>query len=319
MSNIKLETDSAAINQAIVSLINEHARSTRKKQRQNAIKLLGLFLMGGLMVLYGFWVWRQAQGHTSMPTHPHAAVIKIEGTIGGNATSQKPENINKLLSRAFSNSSTKAVVLHISSGGGRPETAERVGRYARSLADRHQKPLIAHIDGMGASAAYLLAIHADEVYISSYSLTGSVGAVMLGLNWNRLAEKVGVEQVAIASSELKTVLSPWSETPDPNARFLQALVDSAATLFADHVVERRGQALKIDRDELQRALVYTADQAHEAGLVDGIMTLDELLVVHAGMPGYHMEHRRNLYEQLLVTTWTTIEPLAAGLFTEARR
>lgn len=308
MTGIRVDIEgSEGLEKALGQLVSEHTKSARKERRRRSIKLLGLSILMILGVSYAVWIWLQAQGKTFFPTDAHAAVIPVRGPIGGTGPSQQAENINGLIERAFGNSSTRAVILHINSSGGSPSVADRVGRFARSRADKTQKPLIAHIDGVGTSAAYMIAIQADEIYMSSYSLTGSVGSIMAGLKWTDLASRVGVDQQVFVSSPLKNAMSPWSEDGPQSQRLLQGLVDQSANTFTAQVVEARGDRLDLTAEELSRAKVYMAPEAFDLGLVDGVATLDELARETLSLPIYRMEHRRNLYEQLLVTAMGQFE------------
>lgn len=308
MTGIRIDVDAPEeLQAAIAQLVTEHTKKVKKERRRGGVKLLGMAIMMILAVTYAFWIWFQAQGRTFFPTQDHVAVIPISGTIGGAGPSQQPENINAMVERAFNNSSTKAVILHIDSGGGRPAVADRVGRFARMAADQANKPLIAHIDGVGASAAYMIASWADEIHMSQYSLTGSIGSMMAGLNWAELADRAGIEQHVLVSSPLKNAMSPWTDMEPRSRALLQGLVDRSAEAFAEQVVSARGDRLKTDLEELAKAKIYLAPQALELGLIDGISSLDELTQNMLGLPIYRLEHRRNLYEQLLVTTLGQVE------------
>lgn len=287
---------------ALATLVKERTAASKAERARRALRLAGWTIFGLLALGYAVWIVFTMQGKTIMPSSNHAAVIPVSGAIGGTDPRGQAKSTNELMERAFQNDTTRAVVLHVNSNGGSPSVAERIGQRARQLADQHQKPFLVHIDGAGASAAYLLAIYADEIHASRYSLTGSVGAIISSLNWRDLADRAGVSQKAYASSDFKSALSPWQEPNPEHDAYMEDLVDEVGSLFASQVKKRRGDRLKMSDEELRQALVYTANEAHEKGLIDGVATIDELVEGGYGLRIHHMEPRRNIYEQLVVAT-----------------
>ena len=67
-----------------------------------------------------------------------------------------------MIERAAKASSVKAILLHIDSGGGAASGGEALYRAVRAASEK--KPVVAVIDGLGASAAYMTAIAADHVW-----------------------------------------------------------------------------------------------------------------------------------------------------------
>jgi len=275
------------------------AVASEKTTSQRALNITLKIIVGVLVLIYAGYIIYTAQGRSVMPARDHAAVIAISGVIGGGAADQQPETVNGLVTRAFQNDATRAVILHVNSSGGSPSVADRIGRHARTQADRYQKPLIVHIDGAGASAAYLVALYADEIYASQYSITGSVGAVINALNWKDLADRIGIQHSAIASSDFKSALSPWQAANAEHQDILQELVDGIADTFVAQVVAARGDRLVIETSELRKARIYRSSQALELGLIDGIGTLEQIANDELGLPVHRIQARRNLYEQFV--------------------
>jgi protease-4 len=104
-------------------------------------------------------------------------VARIEGAIAPNEQASA-DSIVPLLKKAFDDAKVKAVVLSIDSGGGAPVEAERIYTALASLKAKHHKPVVAVINNIGASAAYMIALHADKIIAGKYSLVGSIGAIM---------------------------------------------------------------------------------------------------------------------------------------------
>jgi len=88
------------------------------------------------------------------------AVVEIDGSIDS-ATAQHVEDN---LREARNNDSIEAVVLEVDSGGGLPAQSERM--YAAVDRTASVMPVIATVDTLGASGAYLAIAPADKICVA---------------------------------------------------------------------------------------------------------------------------------------------------------
>ena len=162
------------------------------------------------------------------------------------------------------NDDARAVVVHIDSPGGTLAGGESLHRALRHVSER--KPVVAVLDGLATSAAYMVAIAADRIYARESTLTGSVGVVLRTAEISRLLETIGVRTRTFRSGGLKSVPDPM-EPVSPQAAAAQGLIDEVYAMFRDLVLERRGLA---SAEEFADGRVFTGRRAVEAGLVDEI-------------------------------------------------
>jgi protease-4 len=180
-----------------------------------------------------------------------------------------------VLQRAFDLPSVKAIILSIDSPGGAPVETERIYRAMDEMRKENPKPVIAVINNMGASAAYLLAIHADQIYAGKYSLVGSVGAVIAGWDLHKAMDKVDVSQRIYASGKLKAMLNPFiPSNPAADAK-AQSLVDAMGGSFKAEVMKAR-QGKLLPNVNYTTGEVWNGVDAKRIGLVDGIGTIEEV-------------------------------------------
>jgi len=99
----------------------------------------------------------------------HVGRIAISGAI----VSGRP--LIRLIDRLRRNDAVRAVVVTIDSPGGTSVGGERLYKALRRLAA--EKPIVSHIDTLGASAAYMTALGADHIVAPRTSLTGSNGVL----------------------------------------------------------------------------------------------------------------------------------------------
>lgn len=258
---------------------NERASErTWKTVRRSLFVLLMLSSSIAAFVLY------LARNGFQLPSQQPVAVVTITGEIGASKNGMA-DTVIPALRRAFADERSEAVVLRINSGGGLPVEAERITREIEALrAKQPKKKVLAVVESVGASAAYMIAVHADEIYAGQYSLVGSVGAIMTSWNASELAKKIGVTQDSYTSGSLKEMLSPFKE---PTVEQRNKVMNLASTLggdFAAEVVKSRKGRLKLAREAIATGEIWTGSQAIELGLVDHIGTIESIAARYQATP-----------------------------------
>lgn len=202
-------------------------------------------------------------------------VGRLTGFLGGNYVARlsvsgiilnDPARL-QLLSKVADDSSVKALILHIDSPGGTVVGGEALYKALRNVAQK--KPVVAVMDQVGASAAYMIALASDRIYAHEGTITGSIGVIMQTTEITELLKKIGVTPVAIKSAPLKAVPSPLEPLTPEARKVTQALVDDIFQMFLDMVIKRRNMAPDKAK-KLADGRVYTGRMAVKNGLVDEI-------------------------------------------------
>lgn len=189
---------------------------------------------------------------------PHIARIKIEGLITGNQ-----ETLD--LIQSVEKSAASALVLRISSGGGTTSGSEALYQEVRRLGMK--KPVVAVIDGVGASGAYMTALGAERIFSNGSALVGSIGVIAQYPNFSQLLETIGVKVEAVRSTPLKAIPNGLEVTPPEARAALQETVLDTYRWFRGLVGERRN----FDEAALNKVAdgrVFTGRQALELRLID---------------------------------------------------
>jgi protease-4 len=211
------------------------------------------------------------------------AYVRVEGVVGVRGGAEADQVI-KSLNRAF-DSDAVAVVLKIDSPGGSPYTADRIVAVIDQLSEAHpEKPLYAVIERTGASAAYMIAMHTSEIYVSPYSAVGSIGAIMTSWDFHELSKRYDINKHVFASGALKGMLDPFKPLSDDETLKAQAIVDAVGRTFADQVIEQRGERLKITREQLTTGEIWVGREALELGLADKVGTIETLATALDAVP-----------------------------------
>jgi protease-4 len=191
----------------------------------------------------------------------------------------------KEIRSAAEDNSVKAVLLRINSPGGSVTAAEEVGRELARFKETTNKPIVASMGDMGASAAYwLAACHSDKIYANASTLTGSIGVYMPYMNTEELYKKIGITSDKIKSGVHKDIMSPDRPMTPEEKEILQNMVNEMYNQFVTVVAEGR----KMDPEQVRRLAdgrVYTGKQAKELGLVDEIGNYYDALAATGNMAG----------------------------------
>lgn len=205
-------------------------------------------------------------------TTPHTAVIEIKGEIASGAQASA-ELIVSSLRAAFEDSGAQAVVLLINSPGGSPVQAGIINDEIKRLKTLHKKPVYAVVEESAASAAYYIAVSADQIFVDKASIVGSIGVLMDGFGFTGLMDKLGVERRLMTAGVNKGFLDPFSPQTEAQRAYAQAMLDQIHQQFIAVVREGRGTRLK-ETPETFSGLFWSGQQAIELGLADQLGSLD---------------------------------------------
>lgn len=206
------------------------------------------------------------------PTTAHTAVVEIKGEIASGADASA-EFVVASLRSAFEDEGSQAVVLLINSPGGSPVQAGIINDEIRRLKEKHKKPVYAVVEETCASAAYYIAVAADDIYVDKASIVGSIGVLMDGFGFTGLMDKLGVERRLLTAGENKGFLDPFSPQTEKQREFAQTMLNQIHQQFIAVVKTGRGERLK-ETSETFSGLFWTGQQAIDIGLADHLGSLD---------------------------------------------
>jgi signal peptide peptidase SppA len=194
---------------------------------------------------------------------------------------------------ALADAQVNAILLHIDSPGGMVDGVESLANLIHGA--RGRKPAVALIDGLGASAAYWLASAADRVFITGETTqVGSIGVVATHIDRSKADERRGVKVTEIVAGRFKRLASEHAPLGTEGRAMLQDLVDRIYAVFVGAVARHRG--IGVQQVLGTEGRVFIGKQAIDAGLVDGVATLDRLLAALApgglGLPAAEAAVRR---------------------------
>ncbi len=100
---------------------------------------------------------------------PHIARVSVSGIITDD------QKMLELLDKVGKSSQVRAVILDINSPGGTTTGGEAMYDAIRQLAEK--KPVVAVCGTLATSAAYIVALATDRIFVYGNTITGSVGVI----------------------------------------------------------------------------------------------------------------------------------------------
>ena len=192
---------------------------------------------------------------------PHVARITVSGLITDD------RKMGELIDKVAKAEQVKAVILDINSPGGTTTGGEAMYDAVRRLAEK--KPVVAVCGTLATSAAYIVALATDRIFVYGNTITGSVGVIFQWAEVTELLHTLGIKVEEVKSGPLKAVPSPFQPIDEQGRAVTEDMVQDAKVWFFDLVSDRR----KIEPRSvpgLTDGRIYSGRQAVELKLVDQI-------------------------------------------------
>lgn len=214
-------------------------------------------------------------------TQDGTAIISIIGElvnrgawIGASSGLVSYEGIRHQLLTAARDPNVSTVLLDLETPGGEAVGAFEVASVVRQV--REQKPVLAVVNGMAASAGYAIASGATRIVSIPSGLSGSIGVVMMHLDLSAYLETEGVKPTLIFAGKHKVDGNAFEPLPESVRSAFQADIDQFYGMFVETVAAgRKGLAEQAIRNT--EANVYLGADAVRVGLVDEVGTLEDVV------------------------------------------
>ena len=214
-----------------------------------------------------------------METAGGVALIKIRGVMMKNAPMYSSYvtssfSVSEAFNVAAKDDKIKAVILSIDSPGG---TVGHIVELSDSIYNtRIRKPVIAHVEGMAASAGYWAASQASAIYLGRMDAVGSIGVYKVVEDTTKMAEDMGVKVHLITTGEYKGVEVPGMPITEPQLNEMRKFVGAIFEEFKSSIVRGRG----MDRgalDKISDGRAFIGKEAVALGLADGVQTFQQTM------------------------------------------
>jgi protease-4 len=230
----------------------------RLKRRLIAWRIAAIVL--GLLLFGAILLGDQSAGGPGALL-PHVARVTVSGVITDD------RKMNELIDKVAKATQVKAVILDINSPGGTTTGGEAMYDAVRRLAEK--KPVVAVCGTLATSAAYIVALATDRIFVYGNTITGSVGVIFQWAEVTELLHTLGIKVEEVKSGPLKAVPSPFEPTDERARAVTEEMVQDAKMWFVDLVSDRRKIAAG-SVPGLTDGRIYSGRQAVALNLVDQI-------------------------------------------------
>jgi protease-4 len=192
---------------------------------------------------------------------PHIARVSVSGLITDD------QKMLELIDKVGKSSQVRAVILDINSPGGTTTGGEAMYESISQLAAK--KPVVAVCGTLATSAAYIVALASDRIFVYGNTITGSVGVLFQWADVTDLLHTLGIKVEEVKSGPLKAVPSPFEPTDEKTREMTGEMVQDAKLWFFG-LVEKRRNIVPESIPGLTDGRIYSGRQAVEFKLVDEI-------------------------------------------------
>ncbi len=198
----------------------------------------------------------------------YIANIEISGMILQN------QEMIKSLNKLANDSNVKAVLVNINSTGGTGVGGESLYRELRRIAKN--KPVVASIGEIGASAGYMIALGTDRIFAYDISLVGSIGVMIMNFEINELAKKHGINLELIKSSPLKGIPNYFEKLDNQQKEYVQNLANESNQYFIKLVKNRRNLSEE-DLKAVSNGKIFIGTKAMKLKLIDQVGDMNDAI------------------------------------------
>jgi len=231
------------------------------------------------------------------------AVIYAQGTVidgEGDIYSIGYENIPEAIRTAAEDSTIKAIVLRVNSGGGSALTSEIIWNEVNKA--KAVKPVIASMGNYAASGGYYILCNTDHIIAEPTTLTGSIGVFGVIMTGEKLLKKT----LGLSFDHVKTndhadfggAAMPFPlfgaiasrDLTQQEKDIIQTGVEQVYDVFISHVAEGR-KMTKEAVDAIGQGRIWSGTSALELGLVDelgGLRRAIEVAKEKAGVDNFRI-------------------------------
>jgi signal peptide peptidase SppA len=206
--------------------------------------------------------------------HDGTAVIPIVGAMAkaaGKYAQTGTVDTRRAIRKAVHDDNVESILLHIDSPGG--TVAGTADLAADVAAANALKPVYAHVDDLGASAAYWVASQTRRITANATGRVGSIGTVLVLDDTSGKYAAQGIKVHVISTGKFKGAGTDGVPiTPEQLAMFQEGVDD-----LNEHFVKgvAKGRNLPIGKvREVADGRVHIAEKAKGMGLIDDVCSLD---------------------------------------------
>jgi protease-4 len=208
------------------------------------------------------------------------AIIDVDGTLlnmdmtGPFSLGENPVSLfREKLDRIEHDPCVCGVVVRINSYGGGVTASDIMWRDLTAFKSRTGLPVVAVLMDVGAGGAYYLATAADKIVAHPTSVTGGMGVILNLYNLRDQMMQLNIFAAPVRGAPNVDMGTPVDSLTEEQQAILQQMADEFQARFRE-VVRLGRPKLNATPDDFD-GRVFTASQALQRGLIDGVGYVDD--------------------------------------------
>jgi protease-4 len=185
-------------------------------------------------------------------------------------------------------SSIKAIVLRVNSGGGSAMASEDI--LVEVLETKGVKPIVVSMGDVAGSGGYYIACAADTVLAGRSTITGSIGVIGTFFNTEGFFNKLGISFDVAKSNEYADLLSGVKPVRKREKELIKSFISVTYDQFIAHVANGRGMT-KEQVNEIGRGHIYSGVDAKDINLIDDFGGLTRAVEIAKNMAGLDEKYK----------------------------
>ncbi len=228
---------------------------------------------------------------------------QVEGSIGGTT-------LAKLIRKARTDDTVKAVVLRVDSPGGSAFASEVIRREILATKAAGKK-FVVSMGTYAASGGYWISADADEIWARPTTITGSIGIFGMFPTIDKPLAEMGIHRDGVGTTPLAGAISIASPLAPEFGELIQEMINHGYDNFLTIVANGRDMS-KEEVDKIAQGRVWAGTDALKLGLVDKLGSLQDAIASAAEMAEisdnfelYHIKRELSEEEKLMQQFFAT--------------
>ncbi len=214
------------------------------------------------------------------------AIIYASGAINSGEGMDETigsETYAQAIREARRDSTVKAIVLRVNSGGGSALASDVIWR--ESALAKKVKPFVVSMGDVAASGGYYISADADKIFAMPNTITGSIGVFGIIPNMKSFFnDKLGMTFDGVKTGNFADFPEVSRPLTDAEFNILQTSVDKTYATFLSRVSEGRGMTRE-KIDSIGQGRVWSGTDAMSIGLIDEYGGLEAAIAEAAKLAG----------------------------------
>ena len=212
------------------------------------------------------------------------ALIPLQGVLGQRMNlmsnisgGTSTELFARDIRAAAADPKVQSIIILADTPGGTVAGTQTAAAAVRAV--RGVKPIATLVQGMMASAGAWIGTAADLVVMDSGTAqAGSIGVVATHTDVSQREQQMGIKTTEIVAGRFKRAASQYGPLTETGKAVIQSEVDYLYSLIVADVAANRGTTVADVLERMADGRMFIGQQAVDAGLVDSITSLEELIV-----------------------------------------